>query len=46
VHSAGTKVPEPMNMLETEDISSEKLNWLIRHVDEMFLDLEESENET
>jgi hypothetical protein len=35
-----------MNMLETEDISREKLNWLIGHVDEMFLEIEESENET
>jgi hypothetical protein len=32
-------------MLETEDINREKLTWLIGHVDEMFLDLEESENE-
>jgi hypothetical protein len=46
VHSAGTKVPEPMNMQETEDLTREKLSWLIGHVDEMFLDLEESENET
>ena len=35
-----------MNMPETEDISREKLNWLIGHVDEMLLDFEEPENET
>ena len=35
-----------INMVEIEDISREKLNWLIEHVDEMFLDLEMCDNET
>jgi len=35
-----------MNMMETEDITQEKLNWLIEHVDEMFLDLEMNDHET
>ena len=33
-------------MMETEDISREKLDWLIEHVDEMFLDLEMCDHET
>lgn len=32
--------------METEDINQEKLNWLIEHVDEMFLDLEMYDHET
>jgi hypothetical protein len=39
-------VPGRRMMMETEDISREKLNWLIEHVDEMFLDLEMCDHET
>jgi hypothetical protein len=35
-----------MKKLVSEDITEEKLNWLIECVDEMFLDLEENENDT
>lgn len=35
-----------MNRTETDDITSEKLIWVIAHVDEMFLDLERFEDET
>ena len=42
----GTIIPGRMNMMETEDITQEKLNWLIEHVDEMFLDLEMNDHET
>jgi hypothetical protein len=46
---AGITAPDygiSKKMTETEDISREKLKWLIEHVDEMFLDLERFENET
>ena len=35
-----------MKNLVFEDITEEKLSWLIACVDEMFSDLEESENDT
>jgi len=35
-----------MNMMQTEDLSREKLSWLIEHVDEMVQALDEYENET
>ncbi len=34
-----------MNTIFTEDLTSERLNWLIGHVDEMFSELDEIENE-
>jgi len=39
-------MPGRTNMIESEDISKEKLNWLIEHIDEMFLDLGMYDNET
>jgi len=33
------------NRMETEDISREKINWVIEHVDEMFMDLEMYDHE-
>lgn len=38
-------VPDPMELIFTEDITHEKLNWLIEHVDEMVVRLEEDENQ-
>jgi hypothetical protein len=35
-----------MKMMLSEDLNREKLTWIIEHVDEMFSDLEENENET
>jgi hypothetical protein len=35
-----------MKKLISEDITEERLSWLIGCVDEMFSDLEESENDT
>lgn len=39
------KVSGPMNTMVFEDITNEKLSWLVACVDEMFSDLDE-ENET
>jgi hypothetical protein len=35
-----------MKKLVSEDITQEKLSWLIKCVDEMFSDLDETENDT
>lgn len=35
-----------MKMMLSEDLSKERLNWFIEHIDEMFSDLDENENET
>lgn len=35
-----------MKMMLSEDLNRERLNWLIEHVDEMFSDMDENENET
>jgi hypothetical protein len=35
-----------MKMMLSEDLNRERLNWLIEHVDEMFLDMYENESET
>ena len=35
-----------MKLVLTEDISRERLNWLVEHVDEMFSEEEEDENDT
>jgi hypothetical protein len=35
-----------MKKLVSEDITKEKLNWLIECVDEMFSDLDDNENDT
>jgi len=32
-----------MNMMVSEDLTRDRLNWLIEHVDEMFLDLDDTE---
>jgi len=32
-----------MKMMLSEDLSKERLNWLIEHIDEMFSDLDENE---
>jgi hypothetical protein len=34
-----------MKMMISEDLSRERLNWLIEHIDEMFSDLDENETE-
>jgi hypothetical protein len=33
-------------MMLSEDLTRERLSWIIEHVDEMFSDLAENENET
>jgi hypothetical protein len=35
-----------MKMMLSEDLNRERLNWLIEHVDEMFSDMDEDENDT
>jgi len=35
-----------MKKMIAEDITPEKLNWLIECIDEMFQDLDENENDT
>jgi hypothetical protein len=35
-----------MKMMLSEDLTRERLNWLIEHVDEMCQDMDENENET
>jgi hypothetical protein len=35
-----------MNMTISEDLTRERLNWLIEHIDEMFTDMDENLNET
>jgi hypothetical protein len=35
-----------MQHLLSEDLTHDRLNWLIEHIDEMFLDMEENANET
>jgi hypothetical protein len=35
-----------MKMMLSEDLNRERLNWLIEHVDEMFSEMDENENET
>lgn len=32
-----------MNMMVTEDLTHDRLNWLLEHVDEMFLDMDDTE---
>jgi len=39
-------VLEPMNRMFTEDLNQEKIQWVIENIDELFLDMEENENET
>jgi hypothetical protein len=36
-------VSAAMNMMVSEDLTNDRLNWLIEHVDEMFLDLDDTE---
>ena len=40
------KILDSMKMKIYEDITPEKLSWLIQCVDEMFSDTDESENDT
>ncbi len=35
-----------MNLLAFEDLTEERLSWLVECVDEMFSDLDERENDT
>jgi hypothetical protein len=35
-----------MNGLHHEDLSSERLSWALGHIDEMFMEMDEIENET
>jgi hypothetical protein len=39
-------VLEPMTMTLAEDLNQEKIQWVIENIDELFLDLEENENDT
>jgi hypothetical protein len=39
-------VLEPMNMMFAEDLNKEKIQWVIENIDELFLDMEEDENDT
>jgi hypothetical protein len=39
-------VLEPMNRLFIEDLNQEKIQWVIENIDELFLDMEENENDT
>jgi superfamily I DNA and RNA helicase len=39
-------VLEPMNRMITEDLNQEKIQWVIENIDELFLDMEENENDT
>jgi hypothetical protein len=39
-------VLEPMNRMFTEDLNQEKIQWVIENIDELFLDMEENENDT
>ena len=40
------KVSGSMNKMVFEDITKEKLSWLVACVDEMFSDLDEHDNDT
>ena len=35
-----------MKLVLTEDINQDRLNWLVEHVDEMFSEEEDDENDT
>ena len=35
-----------MRQTISEDLTHDRLNWLIEHIDEMFLDIDENKNET
>jgi len=39
-------VKSAMRQLVSEDLTHDRLNWLIEHIDEMFLDMDEKSNET
>jgi len=39
-------VLEPMNRMFAEDLNQEKIQWVIENIDELFLDMEEDENDT
>jgi len=38
-------VLEPMNRMFSEDLNQEKIQWVIENIDELFLDIEEDEND-
>lgn len=35
-----------MNRIFSEDLNQERINWVIENIDELFMELEENENET
>jgi len=39
-------VKSAMRQSVSEDLTLDRLNWLIENIDEMFLDMDESPNET
>jgi hypothetical protein len=39
-------VLEPRNRMFAEDLNQEKIQWVIENIDELFLDMEEDENDT
>ena len=43
---AGERSVMLLTMTLSEDLNGERLNWIIEHVDEMFSELAQNENET
>jgi len=39
-------VTGPVKRLIAEDITPEKLSWIVEYIDEMFMDQDENENDT
>jgi hypothetical protein len=39
-------VLDSMNRIFSEDLNQERINWVIENIDELFMELEENENET
>ena len=35
-----------MNRIFSEDLNQDRINWVIENIDELFMELEENENET
>jgi hypothetical protein len=38
-------VLDSMNMIFAEDLNQDKINWVIENIDELFMEMEEHENE-
>jgi hypothetical protein len=38
-------VLDSMNRIFTEDLNQDKIRWVIENIDELFLEMEENENE-